>query len=103
MAVDRDGGDRLGIRRRLAAELRRTRDLAGMSGRELAQQIGISQSKVSRFESGTAIPSWPEMTAWADASRASQETRTLLGELTEAAFTEVHTWQAVQERQTHLQ
>jgi transcriptional regulator with XRE-family HTH domain len=98
-----DAGDQLAVRRRLAGELRRVRDLAGISGRELAQRIGISQSKVSRIESGTAIPSWPEVTAWADATEASDETRNLLGNLTEAAFTEVHTWHSVLQRQTHMQ
>jgi transcriptional regulator with XRE-family HTH domain len=103
IAGDGDARDQLGVRRRLAAELRRVRDLAGISGRELAQRVGISQSKVSRIESGTAIPSWPEVTAWADATEASDETRNLLGTLTEAAFTEVHTWHSVLQQQTHLQ
>jgi transcriptional regulator with XRE-family HTH domain len=37
-------------RRRLAAELRRLRDLAGMTGDEVAEQLGWSGSKVSRIE-----------------------------------------------------
>jgi transcriptional regulator with XRE-family HTH domain len=102
-AGDRHGGDRLNVRAQLAAELRKARDLAGISGRELAHQVGISQSKVSRIESGTALPSWPEVTAWADATAASQDARELLGSLTEAAFTEVHTWHAILRSQTHLQ
>src|ERR1700683_5095050 len=36
----------LSNRRRLAVELRRLRERAGLSGRQLAERIGISQSKV---------------------------------------------------------
>ncbi|GAA3930059.1 helix-turn-helix transcriptional regulator [Actinomadura viridis] len=80
------GADR---RRRLAAELRRVRDLAGISGRELAQRIGLSQPTVSRIESGSKLPSVPEVLAWADATGATRETRDLLVALTESVFTEV--------------
>ncbi|GAA5076881.1 transcriptional regulator with XRE-family HTH domain [Thermocatellispora tengchongensis] len=92
-----------GKRQRLATELRRLRDLAGISGRDLATRIGISQSKVSRIESGTVIPTMPEVTAWAEAVEASPETRAWLSEMTESAFTEVHTWRAELQRQAHLQ
>jgi len=103
MVIDGDGAEPLSNRRRLAAELHRVRDLAGISGRELAHRIGISQSKVSRIESGTAIPSAPEVTAWAEAVAASAETKRLLTALTEAAFTEVHPWRAVLKDRLHLQ
>jgi transcriptional regulator with XRE-family HTH domain len=102
-AVSGDGTNPLGKRQALAAELRRVRDLAGLSGRDLAQRIGISQSKVSRIESGTAIPSAPEVTAWAEAAAASAETRRLLATLTEAAFTEVHAWHVALRDRPHLQ
>lgn len=90
-------------RQRLAVELRRLRDLAGISGRDLAQRMGISQSKVSRIESGATIPSLPEVVAWAKAVGASAETRERLIAVTEAAFTEVHTWRAALTTRTHLQ
>ncbi|MEV6032765.1 helix-turn-helix transcriptional regulator [Nonomuraea sp. NPDC052116] len=90
-------------RQRLATELRRLRDLAGISGRDLAHRIGISQSKVSRIESGSVIPSLPEVTAWGDAVEAPTQTRELLADLTEAAFTEMYSWRAALQRQTHLQ
>ncbi|MEV0386331.1 helix-turn-helix transcriptional regulator [Nonomuraea sp. NPDC050643] len=90
-------------RQRLAAELRRLRDLAGISGRDLAHRIGISQSKVSRIESGSVVPSLPEVTAWSEAVEAPTPARELLADLTEAAFTEMHTWRAALQRQTHLQ
>ncbi|MQA88554.1 MAG: helix-turn-helix domain-containing protein [Streptosporangiales bacterium] len=90
-------------RQRLAAELRRARELAGISGRDLAQRIGISQSKVSRIEAAGAIPSLPEVTAWAEAVRASAKTRELLTVMTEAAFTEVHTHRAAMRSRAHVQ
>lgn len=90
-------------RQRLAAELRRLRDLAGVSGRELAQRIGISQAKVSRIESGSTVPSLPEVTAWGEALEVSVEAQEKLISLTEAAYTEVHPWRAALQRRGHLQ
>ncbi|RBQ20109.1 XRE family transcriptional regulator [Spongiactinospora rosea] len=98
-----DGGVHLTKRQRLATELRRLRDLAGISGRDLAHRIGMSQSKISRIESGTVIPTMPEVTAWADAVESSTQTREWLVDLTESAFTEIHTWRAALQRQPHLQ
>ncbi|WP_219471296.1 helix-turn-helix domain-containing protein [Nonomuraea rhizosphaerae] len=102
-AIAGDGGESRTKRQRLAQELRRLRDISGISGRDLAQRIGISQSKVSRIESGSVIPSLPEVTAWGDAVDAAPETRESLADLTQAAFTEVHTWRAALQRQAHLQ
>jgi transcriptional regulator with XRE-family HTH domain len=82
-------------RERLAAELRRLRDLAGVSGRDLAQRIGISQSKVSRIESGAVVPSLPEVTAWGKELGVSVETQGRLTALIEAAYNEVHPWGTV--------
>ena len=65
--VASDGAEHRTKRERLATELRRLRDQAGISGRDLAHRVGISQSKVSRIESGTVIPSLPEVTAWGEA------------------------------------
>ena len=39
-------------RRRLAEELRRLRSLSGLLGTELAADIGVSQSTISRMERG---------------------------------------------------
>lgn len=72
----------------LAAELRQARELGGVSGRELARRIGISQSKVSRIESGTSLPSGPQVTAWAESVGAPAEIAQRLARLTEAAFAE---------------
>jgi transcriptional regulator with XRE-family HTH domain len=93
----------LSNRRRLPVELRRLRDHAGLSGRQLAERIGISQSKVSRIESGLTIPSGPEVAAWAAAVNASEIATELLTALTDAAYTEVHPWDAALREQIHLQ
>jgi transcriptional regulator with XRE-family HTH domain len=85
-------------REQLAAELRRVRDLAGVSGRDLAQRVGISQSKVSRIESGTVVPSLPEVTAWGKELGVPVETQGRLTTLLEAAYNEVRPWGSVLRR-----
>jgi transcriptional regulator with XRE-family HTH domain len=90
-------------RHQLAAELRRSRELAGLSGRDLAQRIGISQSKVSRIESGATVPSLPEVTAWARAVQAPADRRQLLMALTEMAYTEVQSYRQALQARTHIQ
>jgi transcriptional regulator with XRE-family HTH domain len=90
-------------RRRLGGELRRHREQAGVSGRQLAERIGMSQSKVSRIESGAAIPTIPEVTAWAAAVGASVSATETLMVLTDAAYTEVHPWGAAMRDRAHLQ
>lgn len=85
-------------RERLAAELRRLRDIAGVSGRELAHRIGISQSKVSRIESGAVVPSLPEVTAWGKELGVSVETQGQLTALVETAYNEVHPWRSALRR-----
>lgn len=90
-------------RRRLAGELRRLREQAGLSGRELAGLMGISQSKISRIESGTTMPTVPEVTRWATATTASGSATEVLRMLTDAAYTEVHPWDDTLRERTHLQ
>jgi transcriptional regulator with XRE-family HTH domain len=98
-----DGDTAYGKRRRLANELRVLRDLSGVSGRDLAERIGISQSKVSRIEAGTAQPSITEVTEWARAVGATEETERLLATLEEVARSEVRTWQTILEGRPQLQ
>ncbi|MBP2326315.1 transcriptional regulator with XRE-family HTH domain [Kibdelosporangium banguiense] len=90
-------------RLRLAAELRRLRDLSGVSGRDLAKLIPISQSKISRIESGQALPTLPEVAKWAQALNASEETTAHLVFLTTNAFTEVQPWRELLSGAGHLQ
>lgn len=98
-----DGDTAYGKRRRLANELRVLRDLSGVSGRDLAGLIGISQSKVSRIEAGTAQPSISEVTEWARAVDAPDETERLLAALEDVARSEVRTWQTILEGRPQLQ
>jgi transcriptional regulator with XRE-family HTH domain len=90
-------------RRRLGAELKRLREQAGLSGRQLAEQVGISQSKISRVESGVTVPNTPEVNAWAAAVNAPRSAVEKLLMLTEAAYTEVHPWDITLRNQPHLQ
>lgn len=101
--ADDGGGSPYDKRRRLAGELRVLRDLSGISGRDLAARIGISQSKVSRIEAGAAQPSVAEVTAWARAVGAAGETARLLDALTEVARGESETWQAAMEGRPQVQ
>lgn len=100
---DMDTSGELAGRELLAAELRRLRDLAGVSGRDLAQRIGISQSKVSRIESGAVVPSLPEVTAWGKELGVSAETADRLTTLIEAAYDEVHPWRSAVRQRRNLQ
>ncbi|GAB2551060.1 helix-turn-helix transcriptional regulator [Nocardia heshunensis] len=91
-------------RQQLAAELRRLRDLAGISGRELAKQVGISQSTLSRIEAGHVVPPLPQVLDWAKAVGAEADYHASLRALTEAAHTpEVHDWAASLAQRPHLQ
>ncbi len=90
-------------RRALGAELRRLRDLAGLSTREMAPKVGISSAGVTRTEAGTRVPSLPEVNAWVAATEASDEVRDRLVALTESAYNEVQTWRGVLTGARHLQ
>lgn len=93
----------LGRRRQLAGELRRLREQAGMSGRKLAELAGISQSKVSRIESGAALPTVAEVASWVSAIDASAAENVALKTLTDAAYTEVHPFDDILLGPGHLQ
>lgn len=96
-------------RAQLGRELKHLREFAGLNGRDLAARIrdsglDMSQSKVSRIESGAATVTRPEVQAWAEATDAAPDTRERLLELAEAAFTELAAWRnAVRAGKRHLQ
>ncbi len=96
-------------RAQLGRELKHLREFAGLNGRDLAARIRdsgleMSQSKVSRIESGAAAVTRPEVQSWADATDATPDTRERLIELAEAAFTDVTAWRnAVRAGTRHLQ
>jgi transcriptional regulator with XRE-family HTH domain len=77
---------------RLGSQLRHLRKLAGLSGRAIARRIEASQAHVSRVENGQAVPTLPQVNAWADATGATADARAALMALTEAAFHEVDPW-----------
>lgn len=73
----------------LGSELRRLRVLAGVGGREMAARLGVSQSKVSRIETGQFAPSMREVRAWAAATDPDDQDNARLEWLTEQALNEV--------------
>lgn len=80
-------------RARLGRELQRIRMLAGLSGAQVAQALGISQQTVSRMERGLSAPTLAQATAWTDAVSAGEERRQLVLYLAEAVVNEVITHQ----------
>jgi transcriptional regulator with XRE-family HTH domain len=93
----------LAKRRRLGVELRRLREQAGLSGRQLAGRIGVSQSKVSRIESGATLPTIPEVSGWTAATEASDAAACTVMELAGDAYTEVDPWDAAMRKHPHVQ
>ncbi|HET6286617.1 MAG TPA: helix-turn-helix transcriptional regulator, partial [Amycolatopsis sp.] len=92
--VENEAAERPDRRTRLGRDLRALREMAGLSGRELAALVKISQSKVSRIESALAVPTLPEVARWCDVVGASDDRREMLITMTEAVFTEVRAWPA---------
>jgi transcriptional regulator with XRE-family HTH domain len=95
--------ERGSARQALAHELKRLRLLTGLSGRELGRRASISQSKVSRVEAGTALPTAPEVERWGRALDAPVETVRLLVALAGNAQLEAHSWAAALHGRKHLQ
>jgi transcriptional regulator with XRE-family HTH domain len=56
-------------RRSLGAELRRLREEAGLTGVEMASKAGMSQSKVSKLETGFQLPDADDVEALGKAAR----------------------------------
>ncbi|MEC3957038.1 helix-turn-helix transcriptional regulator [Nocardia sp. CDC153] len=91
-------------RQQLGVELRRLRDMAGISGRELAKRVGISQSTLSRIEAGHVVPPLPQVLDWAKAVGADADSQHSLRALTEVAHTpEVRDWASSLADRPHLQ
>ncbi|BCB80904.1 helix-turn-helix transcriptional regulator [Phytohabitans flavus] len=68
----------------LTERLRATRRAAGLTGTQLARDLGWPQSKVSKIETGKQMPADEDIGGWAEACRASEavaaELVTLLAE-----------------------
>lgn len=90
-------------RAQLARELRRARELRSMSGRKLAQHLRISQTKISRIESGQTVPTASEVFNWANALGVRDEHREWLVSLADSVYTEVHSWPETLRMRAHIQ
>lgn len=91
-------------REQLGQELEHLRKFAGLSGRVLAGMLPISQSTISRIESGKALPSRDEVIAWVNATSADASTRDRLLALVDAALREEASWRGkLGDGRTHLQ
>lgn len=81
------------IRRQLAAELLRLRGPARISGRRMAELLGVSQATISRIDHGGGpIPSAAQLAIWLDATDATDEQRQRIAALAEAAHNEAAPW-----------
>jgi transcriptional regulator with XRE-family HTH domain len=72
-------------KRVLAAELRRTRLAAGLSRNEIAQEVGLAETDLSRLETGQVTPSVGEVARWSYAVGASDRVKQHLLALAQAA------------------
>jgi transcriptional regulator with XRE-family HTH domain len=81
-------------RRRLAGELQRLREAAGLTTYELGDRLGVSQSKVSKIENARVAVSVADVRAWLSAVGASASKSTELAQRAEQALTEAVTWRA---------
>jgi len=82
-------------RRRLATALQQLREAAGLTTYELANQLGVSQSKVSKIENArVAVRDVDIVDAWARATGASPEKTRELVERAELALTEAVNWRS---------
>lgn len=91
-------------RRELGAELRRLRKDARLSGEQIAQAAGISQSRVSRIELGQQSASPDVVSRWGQACGATAAELDDLAVLADAAATEAVSWrQAMAEGLDKLQ
>lgn len=71
----------------LGAELRRLRQLSGLSEEAIARAVGSSQSAVSRMQAGSAPISLPVVLAWAEATGATEDETADLRRLLDQALT----------------
>jgi transcriptional regulator with XRE-family HTH domain len=80
------------VRLQLGAELQRTRQLSGIGQKDLADRLKVSQSLVSRVESGTRLLARPELQKWLRTTKADAPIRERVLALAEAAHTDTRTW-----------
>jgi transcriptional regulator with XRE-family HTH domain len=76
----------------LGAELRRLRKNAGLTGTQLASRTGISQSKISKIETGLLLPTTADINQVAAAVNAPQRVSERLAEQLTFLQTEFSSW-----------
>lgn len=79
------------------------RSLAGVSGRDLAKQVGVSQPTVVRIERAENAPSMPIVLAWLDATGAPAEAHERVIALTEAIHLQTVRWPTLLAGRNQLQ
>lgn len=87
-------------RQQLADELVRVRRRAGLTGRDMARKLNLSQAQLYRYDHAITTPSIPNVREWLDACRVeareslNDETRARILELAEEAHAEPRSWRA---------
>lgn len=82
-------------RGRLGRALRNAREAAGLSAEQLAALLGTSQSSISRYETGQAVPRPELLDRWAEQLGVHESNRGALAELREEAGVEAITWRGL--------
>jgi transcriptional regulator with XRE-family HTH domain len=82
-------------RYRLGAELRRLRKAAGLSGEQVGQALGISQSTVSKVEAGQTRITAERVERWTRLAGTTDQVAAELVELARDAAVELTTWGTV--------
>jgi len=82
-------------RQRLGRRLRALRVTAGLSGDQLAELIGTSQSRVSRTELAKFRASLDMIRRWLDATGADEQTRAELLRLAEQSLVEMESYRSI--------
>lgn len=77
---------------RLRGELLRARDRAGLSGRQMADRLGISQGTLWRIDTGRQLPTMPRVKAWLDACGVRADRQQHVLELAERVHGETRPW-----------
>jgi transcriptional regulator with XRE-family HTH domain len=81
------------IRRQLAAELVRLRSIARISGRRMAELLGVSQATLSRMDRGVGpAPAAAQLETWLDATKAGPDDRDRILALALRAHNEATHW-----------
>lgn len=85
-------------RHQLASSLRYLRKQSGLTGSELAARIGVSQSKISKIETGQLTPSVADITRIAEALGVSVEVRDELLDRANFLLAEATSWRLLHRR-----